>query len=146
LELTLPKTLEFSFTGKNNGADMSIELSDGDGHPMAEMRIGGDGAVYLSGEEIGDVDLDPHTIVFTMFTSSLKYNVTIIQASGTVKAENKPMITDNLLSFSNPAHPMVSFVRIAPTDGQYYSEVNSKVACYSDRKELTGFVKAAFSD
>ena len=36
----LTQTLEFSFTGKNNGADMSIELSDGDGHPMARMRIG----------------------------------------------------------------------------------------------------------
>ncbi len=75
------------------------------------MRIGGDGEVRDSYGVIGDVDFDPHTIVFTMFTSSLKYNVTIIQASGTVKAENKPMITDNLLSFSNPAHPMVSCVR-----------------------------------
>ena len=94
----LTQTLEFSFTGKNNGADMSIELGDGDGHPMARMRIEGSGAVHDSYGVIGNVGSDPHTIVFTMFTSSLKYNVTIIKASGTINAENKPMITDNLLS------------------------------------------------
>ena len=52
-----------------------------------------------------------HTVVFTVITSTLKYNVTVFPESGPViTAENKPMITDNPLYFNNPAHPMLSFL------------------------------------
>jgi hypothetical protein len=105
----LTQTLRITLIGKNNGLDVVIDVSDGDGHKMAEIRITGDGQVIGGGLIGGDVGHDPHIIVFTMFPSSLKYNVAVTSASGTTTSENIPMITDNLLRFSNPAHPTLSF-------------------------------------
>ena len=104
----LTQTLWFIISGKNNGSGVTIEVSDGDGHPMAEIRIGGDGFITDGNLPIGNVHYDPHIIVFTMFTSRMEYRVTITTASDS-GGTTDDMITTNPLIFSNPAHPTVSF-------------------------------------
>ncbi|MBA4056395.1 MAG: hypothetical protein C0490_16895 [Marivirga sp.] len=119
IDTDLTKTIWFTHTGQNTGAshDLLIDVSDGHGHIMARMRIKSDGVVGLATNllddytnVIGNVGSGVHTIVFTTSPSSLKYNVTIIKSSGpAITAENKPMITEEALSFANPANPMISF-------------------------------------
>ena len=74
------------------------------------MRISPNGNVALADDftnVIGSVGNGVHTVVFTVTTSALKYNVTVFPESGpAITAENKPMITDNPLYFNNPAHPI----------------------------------------
>lgn len=125
----LTETLWFTHVGKNNGATVLIDVSDGHAHLMARMRINPNGDVGLAqniGDDytnaIGNVGLGVHTVVFTVTTSTLKYNVTIFPESGpAITAENKPMITDNPLYFNNPAHPMLSFLHqgSVPTGNSY---------------------------
>lgn len=123
----LTETLWFLHTGDNIGATISIDASDGHGHLMARMRIASSGEVGLAtniadsySDIIGNVGSGAHTVVFTMFPATLKYNVTIIKASGpAITAENKPMITDNVLSFNNPAHPTLSFLNSEGSGGTY---------------------------
>jgi hypothetical protein len=115
----LTKTIWFTHTGQNTGAshDLHIDVSDGHGNVIARMRIATNGQVALAKnitddytDVIGNVGSQVHTIIFTVSASTLKYNVTIFTTNGpTITAENKPMITDNQLSFSNPAHPTLSF-------------------------------------
>ena len=115
----LTKTLWFTHTGQNTAAGnpVLIDVSDGHGHLMARMRIASNGDVGLAtnildnySNVIGNVGSEVHTIVFTVMPSTLKYNVTIFKTSGpAITAENKPMITEDVLSFNNPAHPMISF-------------------------------------
>src|SRR5688572_24808767 len=115
----LTKTLWFTHTGQNTSAGnpVLIDVSDGHGHLMARMRIASNGDVGLAtnildnySDVIGNIGSQVHTIIFTVSPSSLKYNVTIFKTSGpTITAENKPMITEDALSFNNPAHPMISF-------------------------------------
>ena len=114
----LTQTLWFSYTGQNNAATVAIDVSDGHGHLIARMRIRPTGEIGLAqnladdySDVIGNVGSNVHTVIFTVFTSDLKYNVTVTKGSGpAITTENKPMITDNLLSFSNPAHPTLSFL------------------------------------
>ncbi|WP_276366033.1 hypothetical protein [Chryseolinea sp. H1M3-3] len=115
----LTKTIWFTHTGQNTGAshDLLIDVSDGHGHLMARMRIKSNGEVGLAKnitddytDVLGNIGSEVHTIIFTTSASTLKYNVTIFKTTGpAITAENKPMITDNALSFNNPAHPMLSF-------------------------------------
>lgn len=114
----LTQTLWFTLVGQNASAsrDVLIDVSDGHGHLMARMRIRGNGEVGLATnllddytDVIGNVGLQVHTIVFTTSASTLKYNVSIFKATGpAITAENRPMITENVLSFNNPAHPSLS--------------------------------------
>jgi hypothetical protein len=114
----LTKTIWFTHTGQNTGAsqDLHIYVSDGHSHVIAMMRIASDGQVALAKniadaftDVIGNIGSQSHTIIFTVSASTLKYNVTILTPNGpTITAENKPMVTDNQLSFNNPAHPMLS--------------------------------------
>lgn len=116
-DLTQP--LWFTHTGQNSGVmrDVFIDVSDGHGHLMARMRIKPNGEVGLAttlvdnySDVIGNIGSQVHTIVFSTTASTLKYNVTILKTSGpAITAENKPMITENVLSFNNPAHPSLSF-------------------------------------
>jgi hypothetical protein len=125
----LTETIWFTHTGKNNGATVLIDVSDGHAHVIARMRISENGDVGLAQNiqdnytnVIGNVGTGVHTVVFTVTTSNLKYNVTIFPESGTaITAENKPMITDNPLYFNNPAHPTLSFLHegATPTGNAY---------------------------
>jgi len=126
----LTQTIWFTYTGKNNGARVLIEVADGHATLIARMRISSNGDVGLAQNLlddytniIGNVGTGVHTVVFTVTTSNLKYNVTIFPESGTaITAENKPMLTDNPLYFHNPAHPMLSFMHQDPTaPGAYYA-------------------------
>ena len=126
----LTNTLWFTYVGQNNGTGVSIDASDGHGHLTARMRISENGDVGLAqnigdnySDVIGNVGSGIHTVVFTMFTSTLKYNVTILKDAGaTITAENRAMITDNLLTFNNPAHPMLSFLHAGlVSDGSIYA-------------------------
>jgi hypothetical protein len=115
----LTQTIWFTHTGQNTGAshDVLIDVSDGHGHLIARMRIKTNGEVGLAKnitddytDVLGNIGSEVHTIIFTVSASTLKYNVTIFKTSGpTITAENKPMITENALSFNNPAHPTISF-------------------------------------
>lgn len=115
----LTKTIWFTHTAKNVGAtnDLLIDVSDGYGHLVARMRIKPNGEVGLAKnmldlytDVIGTLAGGGHTIVFTVNASQLKYNVTIFQKTGgAITATDKPMITENALSFANPAHPTISF-------------------------------------
>lgn len=115
----LTKTIWFQHTGENMGSVIMIDVSDGHLGLMARMRIMPDGEVGLAtnindtySNVIGTLAPGAHTIIFTASTSSLKYNVTIIQEAGpNITATNKPMITQNLLSFANPANPKLSFLQ-----------------------------------
>jgi hypothetical protein len=115
----LTKTIWFQHTGENMGSVIMIDISDGHLGLMARMRIMPDGEIGLAtnindtySDVIGTLASGAHTIIFTVSTSSLKYNVTIIQAAGpTITATNKPTITQNLLSFANPASPKLSFLQ-----------------------------------
>ena len=108
---------------------MLIDVSDGHVQLIARMRISADGDVGLAKNiqdnytnVIGNVGSGVHTVVFTVTTSALKYNVTIFPESGpAITAENNPMITDNPLSFNNPAHPTLSFLHEGsiPTGNSY---------------------------
>ncbi|HEX6226695.1 MAG TPA: hypothetical protein VFZ52_19885 [Chryseolinea sp.] len=119
----LTETLWFTHTGQNNGATVLIDVTDGHAHIIARMRISPNGTVGLAQNlqddytnEIGSVGSGVHTIVFTVTTSALKYNVTVFPAQGeALTAEDLPMITTNPLHFSNPAHPMLSFFHKEPT-------------------------------
>ena len=110
----LTETIWFTYTGQNNGAAMLISVSDGHASTMAFMRISPNGDVALADDYtnvIGSVGNGVHTVVFTVTTSALKYNVTIIPESGpAITAENKPMVTNNPLFFHNPAHPSIGFL------------------------------------
>jgi hypothetical protein len=115
----LTQTLWFTHTGQNTGAmyDLYIDVSDGYGHLMARMLIKPNGDVGLAKnladyytDIIGNIGSKVHTMIFTVTTSSLTYNVTILPTTGSaITAENKPMITTNPLSFNNPANPTLSF-------------------------------------
>jgi hypothetical protein len=115
----LTETIWFQHTGENMGSSIFIDVSDGHLGLMARMRIKPDGEVAVSAalndgysDVIGNLVSGAHTIIFAAFTSTLKYNVTILQSAGpTITASNKPMITDNLLSFANPANPTLSFLQ-----------------------------------
>ena len=121
----LTKTIWFTYTGQNMGSDMSIDVSDGHGHLMARMHISSGGQVGLAtnlgdgySDVIGNVGSGKHTIIFTTFPSTLKYNVTITKESGpAIIAENRSMITDNALSFNNPAHPTLHFMHYSLRTG-----------------------------
>ena len=125
----LTETLWFTHTGQNNGANVLIDVTDGHAHIIARMRISPNGAVGLAQNllddytnVIGNVGFGVHTVVFTVTTSALKYNVTVFPESGpAITAENKPMITDNPLYFNNPAHPTLSFLHqgSVPTGNSY---------------------------
>ena len=131
IDTELTETIWFTHTGKNNGARILIDVSDGHTTLIARMRISANGDVGLAQNLqdvdytniIGNVGSGVHTVVFTATTSNLKYNVTIFPESGTtITAENKPMITDNLLYFHNPANPTLSFKYQDPTaPGAYYA-------------------------
>jgi len=115
----LTKTIWFTHTGQNTGAshDFHIDVSDGHGNLIARMQIASNGEVSLAtniiddySDVIGNVGSQVHTIIFTVSASTLKYNVSIYPSSGpAITAVDKPMITENQLSFNNPAHPMLSF-------------------------------------
>jgi hypothetical protein len=109
----LTETIWFTHTGQNNGAPVLIAVSDGHANLIAMMRISPNGNVALADDYtnvIGSVGNGVHTVVFTVTTSALKYNVTVFPESGpAITAENKPMITNNPLYFNNPAHPTLSF-------------------------------------
>jgi hypothetical protein len=115
----LTETVWFLHTGQNTGAahDVLIDVSDGHAHLIARMRIRSDGEVALAKnildnytDVIGNVGSEVHTVIFTCSASTLKYNVSIYKTTGpAILAENKPMITENALSFNNPAHPTLSF-------------------------------------
>jgi hypothetical protein len=115
----LNQTIWFNHTGENMGSSILIDVSDGHGALMARMRIKPDGEVGLStsltdvySDVIGHLASGPHTMVFTVFPSTLKYNVTILQSGApTITASNKPMITEDVSSFANPAHPRLSFLQ-----------------------------------
>ena len=117
-DANLMETIWFKHTGENLGSIILIDVSDGSLGLMARMRIMADGEVGLSkalndnySDIIGELDTGSHTIIFTATASTLKYNVTILQASGeTITVTDKPMITQNKLSFANPAHPTLSFL------------------------------------
>jgi hypothetical protein len=125
----LTKTLWFVHTGQNNGVNVSIDVSDGHGHLMARMLIQVNGEVALSenlgdnySNVIGNVGSGKHTVIFTVFASTLKYNVSILKESGpAITAENLPMITTDPLAFNNPAHPMLSFLHNDITNGNNYA-------------------------
>lgn len=118
-EADLTETIWFQHTGENMGSVIMIDVSDGHQNLIARMRIMPDGEVGLAtaindtySDVIGDLASGSHTIIFTTMASSLKYNVTILQSGGTtITASNKPMITQNKLSFANPAHPTLSFLQ-----------------------------------
>ena len=118
-ETDLNQTIWFQHTGENMGSSILIDVSDGHGGLMARMRIRPDGEVGLStdltdaySDVIGQLASGAHNIVFTVFPSTLKYNVTILQPGGpTITASNKPMITEDVSSFANPAHPKLSFLQ-----------------------------------
>ena len=116
----LTKTTWITYTGQNTGAstnDVNVYVSDGHSHFMAAMRIRANGEVGLSNDlalgnftAIGNVGSEVHTVVFTLSPSTLKYNVTIFKETGpAILAENKSMLTEDALSFNNPAHPTISF-------------------------------------
>ena len=116
----LTKTIWVLHTGQNTGAtsnNVYIYVSDGHSHFMAKMRIKADGEVGLAHDialdnytVIGNVGTEVHTVIFTLSPSTLKYNVTVFKETGpAILAENKTMITENALSFNNPAHPTISF-------------------------------------
>lgn len=119
IEADLTKTIWFQHTGENLGSIIMIDISDGHQNLIARMRIMHDGEVGLAtaindtySDVIGNLDSGSHTIIFTAMASSLKYNVTILQSSGsTITSSDKPMITQNKLSFANPAHPTLSFLQ-----------------------------------
>ncbi len=123
----LTETLWFRHTAENMGATILIDLSDGHVHLMARMRIKSDGEVGLAtvindqySDVIGNLASGVHTVIFTAFPGTLRYNVSIIQESGpTITASNKPMITDNVLRFNNPAHPMLSFLHSGSLGNTY---------------------------
>jgi len=100
--------------------EILIELTDGYGVSMTRMRISTNGEVslprntdeYSSGEFtdiLGDIETGPHTIIFTVSPSTLRYNVSIFRSPGSpITAENRPMMTDNALNFHNPAYPTLA--------------------------------------
>ena len=78
----LTETIWFTHTGQNNGATVLIDVSDGHANLIAMMRISPNGDVgsLKSADDfnnvIGNVGNGVHTVVFTVTTSALKYNVT----------------------------------------------------------------------
>jgi hypothetical protein len=130
----LTQTLWFIYTGKSHGAGVTIDISDGHINTMGRLVIAPSGeasVVHSFGPDvpdhpIGNVGTGAHTVVFTVFTSLLKYNITIIKENGAnIVAENQPMITTNLLQFSNPAHPTISFLLTQPTRSTTFYEIGS---------------------
>ena len=137
ISTNLVNTLWFNYTARNTSpsGNVLVDLSDGEGHLIARMRISSNGDVHLAKnildvytDHIGSVGTGAHTVIFTVMPSALKYNVTIFPVSGSaVTAENKPMITDNALEFANPAHPTLSFSHQSMSAGnhQYVIETAS---------------------
>lgn len=130
INTNLVETLWFTYAAKNNNpaGNVLIDVSDGSGHIMARMRIHSNGDVRLAKnllddytDLIGNVGLNPHTVIFTTSPSSLKYNVTVFQTGGSaITAENKPMITTNALEFANPAKPTISFTHASTGGGNHH--------------------------
>ncbi|MEO6455326.1 MAG: hypothetical protein ABIN97_14695 [Ginsengibacter sp.] len=127
----LINTLWFTHTAKNvlPTGDLLIDVSDGNGNVMARMRIRANGEVGLARniqdiytDVIGNLGQNGHTIIFTTMPSELKYNVTIFRTgAAAITALNKPMVTENVLSFANPAHPTISFqYPVSPSGTQKY--------------------------
>ena len=116
----LTKTTWVTYSAQNTGASTKsvyVYVSDGHSHFMAAMRIMPNGEVGLANDlaqgnytVIGNIGTEVHTVIFTLSPSTLKYNVTIFKETGpAILAENKSMLTDDALSFNNPAHPTISF-------------------------------------
>ena len=135
INTNLVETLWFTYAAKNTlpAGNILVDVSDGEGHLMARMRIHGNGEVRLAKnltddytDLIGNVGLNPHTVVFTTSPSTLKYNVTIFQTGGSaITAENKPMITTNALEFANPARPTMSFSHTSTGSGNHHYVIES---------------------
>lgn len=131
----LAETIWFLHTGQNTGAshDVLIDASDGHGHLIARMRIKSDGEVGLAKnilddytDILGNVGTEVHTVIFTCSASTLKYNVSIYKTTGpAILAESKPMITENALSFNNPAHPSLSFQHSASSAASHIYAIGS---------------------
>lgn len=130
----LTQTLWFVYTGQIHGKGVTVDISDGDVNVMGRLIITGSGDASIlhsfspdsPAHPIGNIGLGPHTVVFTVFTSQLKYNVTIFRDSGpALVAENQPMITTDLLQFTNPAHPRISFLLSEPSGSASYYEIGS---------------------
>ncbi len=133
IETSLTQTLWFTLTGQYHGAAVTIDISDGDINTMGRLEIDDNGDVrvihsFAETEDhlIGNIGTGVHTIVFTVFTSELKYNVSILKDGGSnLIAENQPMITTDKLSFKNPANPTISFLLSNPLSSLNYYEIGS---------------------
>lgn len=137
---SLTQTLWFSHTGQLHGAAVTIDISDGGINTMGRLEIADDGDVSVihsfaepEGHFLGNIGTGVHTIVFTVLTSELKYNVSILKEGGSnLIAENQPMITTDKSSFKNPANPTISFLLTNPLGSLNYYEIGS---VYISRKK-----------
>ena len=128
----LTETVWFMFSGQNTNAtsnDVYMDLSDGASHPIARLTIKPNGNVeltndltYTSSELIGNVGTEVHTILFTTFAGTLKYNVSIYKETGpAILKENRNMLTTNPTEFVNPARPTISFSNQGTSGSQIYA-------------------------
>lgn len=134
IETSLTQTLWFIYTGQIHGKGVTVDISDGDLQVMGRLIISDSGEVSVvhsfdpnaTHHNMGNVGQGPHTVVFTVFTSQLKYNVTIVRESGpALVAENQPMLTTDLLQFKNPARPKISFLLLPPNGSTSFYEIGS---------------------
>jgi hypothetical protein len=115
----LTNTVWIVYTAKNTGAvsPLLIDVTDGTSNLVARMRVDPNGTMALARnildpytDVIGNVGNDTHTVVFTLNFANLQYNVTVFRNQGSpLTFANRPMITQSVLQFVNPANPALNF-------------------------------------
>ncbi len=113
------KPLWFSFIGTLSGlgSDLMIDIADGSAGLIARMYFRENGNVELErslagtpAELIGNIPLGTiHTVIFTLDMNKKSYNLTIFKTVGNILVKDHPLLLENPLAYSNPAHPQISF-------------------------------------
>ena len=127
------KPVTFMWTARKNftigGPDLYIDCSDGSGIVAARIKILNNGDVILvddivsdNGTNIGTLpNNQKHTFMVTVDLPNEVYNISILRSSeGNLTNNGHALLTENVLTYHNPANPTVSFKYGIFTASQQY--------------------------
>jgi hypothetical protein len=127
------KPVTFIWTARKNfnigGPDLYIDCSDGSGIVAARIKILNNGDVILvddividTGTNIGTLpNNQKHTFMVTVDLPNEVYNLSVLRSTGgNITSNGNPLLTENVLTFHNPANPTVSFKYGLFTASQQY--------------------------
>ncbi len=115
------KPVTFLWTATKNfhsgGPALYIDCSDGSGVVAARLKIENNGDLILvedilagTGTNIGNIpNNESHSFLVTVDLSHAQYSISVLKSSGNLIKNGHSLLTSNVASYHNPAHPSVSF-------------------------------------